>query len=1214
MPVKNEAAVRPGYDAPESMSTQLCFDPPNGPFDEDNVVTGQITDGDKDWIVIELSEGKEYTITVSGKALTVLGRPVTALNDTVLRLLDGKGGEIMMNDDIVPAGTAARATNLGSRIKFTPEAGSGTQKYFLEVSAYTGNPFADNAGGYQVSVAEEAVLPVGDGPDIKGTDAADKLTGTAASESIMGLEDNDTLVGAGGDDKLHGGVGNDLLIGGKGADELRGGKHDAYVDGVGGDTISYQGSAMGVTINLRDGSAMGGDAEGDTLPGGDIENVIGSAYDDMITGTDSVTVGNSLWGLAGMDRLYGGEGNDELYGGPGDDMLEGGDEDDTLEGGPGADTLTGGLGADTASYKNSTAGVIVRLHSGQAMGGDAEGDIWGNLMPNPYTLRGVEMTEMVPDIENLTGSGMADVLAGDGRANTIMGGGGDDRIFGGPAGGDDTLHGDGGNDHLFGGRGNDILRGGRGNDHLWGNGGADTYHGGPGSDTIHANRADIAPGRPARSVDGHGSIAGETTGTPPKRRADMDTLSFANFTDSMLEDGTGITLSLEGNTVVVNIDSLIGTEESDTLTGSDGAAETIEGADGGDRLVGGDNVRQPDGTGGDTVSYRSSDRGVRIALRDGTDSTASGSTASGGHASGDTISGFENAIGSAFDDELTAHSGGSTLRGLAGDDELTGGVGRDTIIGGPGADEVDGGTSAASAAATDDDGADTSPDTLSYEGSDAAVTVNLATLSASGGHAEGDEIEAQKDAYDPDGPNGPRDPVDVATFEYLTGSDYNDHLTGDHRMNWLTGGKGNDTLRGLEGADTLNGGPGADMLDGGSSTWNHDSDTDTDGTATANVQHEDWAVYRNALLMGVEVDLNTNRGTGGEAMGDTLKNIELVWGSRQDDTFIASEDADIIHGDGGSDTVSYEASKQGVTVVLTGNGSTTFDADGPDDTAGNDDDNVFLPATDTIVGYWRAGGSDDGANSDRPTPVQADSATVRSFAEGDILASIENVTGSSLDDTITGDAVPNVIRGGAGNDRISGGAQDDKLYGGAGNDVLGARPAEDLNDDGDMTDPGEPAAQDAGDDMMYGGDGRDEIYGGTGNDTINGGTGDDTLTGGTGNDTFVFEKGHGSDVITDFNAGNNGVGGDRIDLSAFNLTAADLKAPGVIRVFADNIVINLANHGGGTITLQGRNDLDLLDTEANDDGNDIGTLSVSKDADGDNDFTGTGDVDGIFIL
>ena len=69
-------------------------------------------------------------------------------------------------------------------------------------------------------------------------------------------------------------------------------------------------------------------------------------------------------------------------------------------------------------------------------------------------------------------------------------------------------------------------------------------------------------------------------------------------------------------------------------------------------------------------------------------------------------------------------------------------------------------------------------------------------------------------------------------------------------------------------------------------------------------------------MEGVTVDLSTNRGTGGEAMGDRLVNIELVWGSEKDDTFIASDGADIIEGDGGSDTVSYEASEMGVTVVL----------------------------------------------------------------------------------------------------------------------------------------------------------------------------------------------------------------------------------------------------------------------------------------------------------
>ena len=172
------------------------------------------------------------------------------------------------------------------------------------------------------------------------------------------------------------------------------------------------------------------------------------------------------------------------------------------------------------------------------------------------------------------------------------------------------------------------------------------------------------------------------------------------------------------------------------------------------------------------MSYANSDRGVTVTVG------ATGS-ASGGHAQGDTIDQitFENATGSAHDDNLNGDGTANTLKGLAGDDEIIGGAEADTIEGGAGADELDGGTdSAAGTLATEvtEMGADAVSDTLSYAGSDAAVTVNLATVSVSGGHAEGDEIEVQRDAYDPDGPEmddgtGDMDPVDVATFENVRG-------------------------------------------------------------------------------------------------------------------------------------------------------------------------------------------------------------------------------------------------------------------------------------------------------------------------------------------------------------------------------------------------------------------------------------------------------------
>jgi Ca2+-binding RTX toxin-like protein len=93
-------------------------------------------------------------------------------------------------------------------------------------------------------------------------------------------------------------------------------------------------------------------------------------------------------------------------------------------------------------------------------------------------------------------------------------------------------------------------------------------------------------------------------------------------------------------------------------------------------------------------------------------------------------------------------------------------------------------------------------------------------------------------------------------------------------------------------------------------------------------------------------------------------------------------------------------------------------------------------------------------------------------AAGDNLISIENLSGSSYNDSLVGSSGKNVLDGKAGADRISGGA---------GNDV---------------------------------------ILGGGGQDTIEGQNGTDTLTGGAAEDRFIFResqiKTSGYDHITDF--------------------------------------------------------------------------------------------------
>ena len=374
---------------------------------------------------------------------------------------------------------------------------------------------------------------------------------------------------------------------------------------------------------------------------------------------------------------------------------------------------------------------------------------------------------------------------------------------------------------------------------------------------------------------------------------------------------------------------------------------------------------------------------------------------------------------------------------------------------------------------------------------------------------------------------------------------------------------------------------------------------------------EDWAAYRGAEAgadgSGVTVNIHTGSGTAGEAMGDELKDIELYWGSKDgDDTFIASAGADIIHGDGGSDTVSYEESRHAVTVVLTGNNSVAPFVEGEDptstfspalggstpETTDDDTPDMFNAATGAMLMNWRAGGGDtDGAG--RPTAVEADDGltTTKSYAEGDVLASIENVTGSRRDDVITGDLVPNVLKGGAGNDELNGGAEADKLYGGEGNDVLGRRTAKAEGDRAAVT----PIVDDPGADMMHGGPGNDKIYGGAGSDILIGGAGDDDLYGdadvdtNTHADVFVFtpDDGMGSDEIYDFSANDAGIAltdgttGDKINLSAFNIDPDDLV--GLLSERGSRVIVNLEDYGGGRITIHNVTLQGLMDGRADPD-------------------------------
>jgi serralysin len=225
-------------------------------------------------------------------------------------------------------------------------------------------------------------------PNYNGTEGDDIYTGTPDSDIIVGNSGNDTLNGGDGDDLLDGGTGDDVLDGGDGED-----------------TASYASASDWVGVHLTSSVPQDtANAGRDTLVG--IENLIGSAYSDILSGND------------GANRLEGGAGFDVLIGGLGNDILDGGE------------------GEDEAHYLSAPSAVNVNLALTGAQNTGGGG------------------VDTLVSIERVRGSIYGDVLRGDAGGNGLVGEAGDDWLFGGA--GNDALNGAAGYDRMYGGTGDDI--------------------------------------------------------------------------------------------------------------------------------------------------------------------------------------------------------------------------------------------------------------------------------------------------------------------------------------------------------------------------------------------------------------------------------------------------------------------------------------------------------------------------------------------------------------------------------------------------------------------------------------------------------------------------------------------------------------------------------------------------------------------------------------
>jgi Ca2+-binding RTX toxin-like protein len=306
-------------------------------------------------------------------------------------------------------------------------------------------------------------------------------------------------------------------------------------------------------------------------------------------------------------------------------------------------------------------------------------------------------------------------------------------------------------------------------------------------------------------------------------------------------------------------------------------------------------------------------------------------------------------------------------------------------------------------------------------------------------------------------------------------------------------------------------------------------------------------------------------------------------GDSGDDSMSGSSDDDYLRGGSGDDEV--------------------HGGHGADDLYGDDGDDHIHGGSGKD--YIDGGTGDDTVHYEDSVKVTVNLARGQaSDSSGrDKLVNIENVVGSSGNDSITGDDSGNHLRGddgndklsggggddvlesGNGDDKISGGSGDDNLVGGSGKDHMSGGSGDDAYDvdqsDDKVTEGANQGddtvtahddyvlgrnietlilAEDGGNINGTGNKGNDTLIGNSGDNVLDGGKGgSDSLTGGLGEDTFVLASKPANgvfDTITDFTSGE-----DLIQLSEKIFKALDDNTLADDFISYDNGSVPVANDG-----------------------------------------------------
>ncbi len=634
--------------------------------------------------------------------------------------------------------------------------------------------------------------------------------------------------------------------------------------------------------------------------------------------------------------------------------------------------------------------------------------------------------------------------------------------------------------------------------------------------------------------------------------ADIDTIDFSadNFVGGGSMDLSAASFTLFGTTFL-NFENAIGSQGGNVITGTaginlldgQGGDDTINGGDGNDTIRGGAGADTLDGGNDtDTLSYAGSSGGVTVDLDT--------NTASGGDAAGDTISNFENVLGSALGDTLTGSIGINVIDGGDGDDTINGGASVDTINGGNGNDTFL--LTGSSLGDNIDGGADI--DTLDLSG----FTFNT-------GHI----VDLAAGTWREEPTLGTWTIVNV---ENVTGSDFDNTITGSGGANVLNGRGGNDTIFGGNGADTLNGGDGNDTLRGeggldsfiggaGNDTFVVDAAGETVTEAAGGGTDTVLTSVTYALALGEEIEnLRTTNAAG-------LGAIDLTGNGLAND-IRGNNGINLINGGGGADTMVGFGGND--TYVVNDAGDTVFEA------AGGGTDTILTSVNYTLL----AGQEVENLRSTNAAGVTA-----------------INLAGNGLANDIRGNNGINVINGGGGVDTLVGfGGNDTYVVDSAADSVIEA-----VGGGTDLVQASVSYALAAGQEIenlwttnvagvgainLTGNGLANNIRGNNGNNTLNGGTGADTMLGFGGNDTYfvdnagdgVFEvAGNGTDTVLASVSYTLTAGQEVENLRTTNaagLGAINLTGNSFAQSIAGNAGNNVLNGKLGNDTLNGGNGQD----------------------------------------